>query len=72
MEKENKFVIQGVVHESLPNATFRVTLDSGREVLAHVGGKLRVYHIRILPGDRVSVELPTEDSDRGRITYRFR
>ncbi|MEN3034319.1 MAG: translation initiation factor IF-1 [Aquificaceae bacterium] len=68
--KEKGIVIEGEVLEPLPNATFRVKLDTGHEVLAHVSGKMRVHFIRILPGDRVKVELSPYDLTRGRIVYR--
>jgi translation initiation factor IF-1 len=73
-EKKKKDVIEaeGVVTEALPNAMFRVQLESGHSVLAHISGKMRVYYIRILLGDRVKVELSPYDLTRGRITYRFR
>ena len=64
--------VEGTIAEALPNAMFRVELESGRRVLAHVSGKMRKYFIRILPGDRVKVELSPYDLSRGRITYRFR
>jgi len=60
----------GVVLETLPNANFRVKLDSGEEVLCHLAGRLRIYRIKILPGDRVSVEMTPYDERRGRIVYR--
>ena len=60
----------GVVIEGLPNATFKVRLDDGSEVLAHISGKMRINFIKILPGDRVTVELSPYDSTKGRITYR--
>ncbi len=73
-EKKKKDVIEaeGVVTEALPNAMFRVQLDSGHNVLAHISGKMRMYYIRILLGDRVTVELSPYDLTRGRITYRFK
>lgn len=73
-DKKKKDVIEaeGVVTEALPNAMFRVQLESGHNVLAHISGKMRVYYIRILLGDRVKVELSPYDLTRGRITYRFR
>lgn len=73
-EKKKKDVIEaeGVVTEALPNAMFRVQLDSGHTVLAHISGKMRMYYIRILLGDRVTVELSPYDLTRGRITYRFK
>jgi translation initiation factor IF-1 len=73
-EKKKKDVIEaeGTVTEALPNAMFRVQLDSGHTVLAHISGKMRMYYIRILLGDRVTVELSPYDLTRGRITYRFK
>ncbi|GBC89185.1 Translation initiation factor IF-1 [bacterium HR13] len=68
--KEKGIVLEGTVTEALPNAMFRVKLDTGHEVLAHVSGKMRVHFIRILPGDRVKVELSPYDLTRGRIVYR--
>lgn len=68
--KEKGIVLEGTVEEALPNAMFRVRLDTGHEVLAHVSGKMRVHFIRILPGDRVKVELSPYDLTRGRIVYR--
>jgi translation initiation factor IF-1 len=62
----------GTVEEALPNAMFKVKLDTGHEVLAHISGKMRMYYIRILLGDRVQVELSPYDLTRGRITYRFK
>ncbi len=64
--------VQGVIMETLPNAMFRVTLESGHKILAHISGKMRMHFIRILPGDRVTVELSPYDLTRGRITYRFK
>jgi len=63
---------EGIVMEALPNAMFRVQLESGHSVLAHISGKMRMYYIRILLGDRVTVELSPYDLTRGRITYRFK
>ncbi|MFQ5944867.1 MAG: translation initiation factor IF-1 [Anaerolineae bacterium] len=63
---------EGSVTEALPNAMFRVKLDSGHEILAHISGKMRKYYIRILLGDRVKVELSPYDLTRGRIVYRYR
>lgn len=73
-EKKKKDVIEaeGTITEALPNAMFRVELDSGHTVLAHISGKMRMYYIRILLGDRVTVELSPYDLTRGRITYRFK
>lgn len=72
--KKDKDVIEvdGTVVEALPNAMFKVKLDTGHEVLAHISGKMRMYYIRILLGDRVKVELSPYDLTRGRITYRYR
>ncbi|HHY61214.1 MAG TPA: translation initiation factor IF-1 [Clostridia bacterium] len=72
MAKEDLIEFQGRVIEPLPNAMFRVELDNGHKVLAHVSGKIRMNFIRILPGDRVTVELSPYDLTRGRIVYRFK
>ena len=64
--------MEGVVVENLPSAVFRVKLDTGNEILAHISGKMRMYYIRILPGDRVKVELTPYDLTRGRIVYRYK
>ena len=72
MAKEEAIVVEGTVVEPLPNAMFRVELDNGHKVLAHVSGKMRKFFIRILPGDKVTVELSPYDLTRGRITYRGR
>lgn len=72
MAKEDAIEVEGKVVEPLPNAMFRVELAQGHKVLAHVSGKMRVNHIRILPGDKVTVELSPYDLTRGRITYRFK
>jgi len=61
-----------MITETLPNAMFRVQLDSGHKILAHISGKMRMHFIRILPGDKVTVELSPYDLTRGRITYRFK
>jgi len=71
MAKEELIEAEGEVIEALPNAMFRVKLDSGQIVLAHVSGKMRMHFIKIVPGDRVKVELSPYDLTRGRITYRF-
>ncbi|MGM0568006.1 MAG: translation initiation factor IF-1 [Elusimicrobiota bacterium] len=68
---ENKLEVEGVVVESLPNTMFRVKLDIGSEILAHISGKMRVNYIRILPGDRVRVEVSKKDPTRGRVIYRL-
>ena len=70
MAKEEAIEIYGVVEEALPNAMFRVQLEHGHERLAHISGKMRKFYIRILPGDKVKVELSPYDLTRGRITYR--
>ena len=70
--KEDTIVMEGTVVESLPNAMFRVQLDNGHVVLGHVAGKMRRFRIRILPGDRVRVEVSPYDLDRARIVYRHR
>ncbi len=72
MSKADLIEVSGVVNEALPNAVFRVTLDNGHKVLAHISGKMRMNYIKILPGDRVTVELSPYDLSRGRITYRMR
>ena len=71
MAKKEAIEVEGTVTESLPNATFRVELANGHKVLAYVSGKIRMHFIRVLPGDRVLVELSPYDLSRGRITYRF-
>jgi translation initiation factor IF-1 len=70
MAKEDAIEVEGTVIESLPNAMFRVELENGHKVLAHVSGKMRMNFIRILPGDRVKMELSPYDLTKGRITYR--
>jgi translation initiation factor IF-1 len=70
LSKEEAIEVEGSVIEPLPNAMFRVKLDNGHVVLAHISGKMRKFYIRILPGDRVTVELSPYDLTRGRITYR--
>jgi translation initiation factor IF-1 len=70
--KEDAIVLEGTVIEPLPNAMFRVELENGHAVLAHISGKMRMHYIRILPGDRVQVELTPYDLSRGRITYRYK
>ena len=70
MSKEDLIQVEGKVLETLPNAMFRVELDNGHKVLAHVSGKMRMHFIRILPGDRVTLELTPYDLTRGRITFR--
>ena len=72
MAKQKPIVVDGEVTEALPNATFRVKLENGHEVLAHIAGKMRMYYIKILPGDRVKLEIPPYDLSKGRITYRYK
>lgn len=72
MAKEDLIEVEGEIAEALPNAMFRVKLDNGHVVLAHVSGKMRMHFIRILPGDKVKVELSPYDLSRGRITYRHK
>lgn len=72
MPKKETIEVEGVAVESLPNAMFRVELANGHKVLAHISGKIRLNYIRILPGDKVLVELSPYDLSRGRITYRFK
>ena len=72
MSKQDVIEVEGKVIEALPNAMFKVQLENGHVVLAHVSGKIRMHFIRILPGDRVTVELTPYDLKRGRITYRFK
>ncbi|OGW85700.1 MAG: translation initiation factor IF-1 [Omnitrophica bacterium RIFCSPHIGHO2_02_FULL_46_11] len=71
MPKEDAIEVEGTIVEPLPNAMFRVKLDNGHLVLAHISGKMRMHYIRILSGDRVKVELSPYDLTRGRITYRI-
>jgi translation initiation factor IF-1 len=70
--KEDIIEVQGSVMETLPNAMFRVRLENGHVILAHISGKMRMHFIRILPGDKVTVEMSPYDLTRGRITYRFK
>jgi translation initiation factor IF-1 len=72
VSKQDVIEVEGTVLEPLPNAMFRVELANGHQILAHVSGKIRMHFIRILPGDRVTVELSPYDLTRGRITYRFK
>ncbi|MFQ5965431.1 MAG: translation initiation factor IF-1 [Candidatus Scalinduaceae bacterium] len=72
MAKEEPIKVEAVVKEALPNAMFRVVLENGHEVLAHVSGKMRMHYIRILPGDKVTVEMSPYDLSKGRIIYRQR
>ena len=72
MAREDNLRLEAKVVEARPNATFVVELENGHEVLAHISGKMRMHYIRILPGDRVQVELTPYDLSRGRITYRYK
>ena len=72
MAKQNAIELEGTVVEPLPNAMFKVELENGHQILAHISGKMRMHYIKILPGDRVTVELSPYDLDRGRITYRYK
>ncbi|MEW6213884.1 MAG: translation initiation factor IF-1 [Nitrospirota bacterium] len=72
MPKEDNIEVQGTVIETLPNAMFKVELESGQVILAYVSGKMRMHFIKILPGDKVTVELSPYDLTKGRITYRFK
>ncbi len=72
MPKEETIQVEGKVLEPLPNAMFRVELNNGHKILAHVAGKMRMHHIKILSGDKVTVELSPYDLSRGRIVYRYK
>ena len=72
MAKEEPIKVDGTIVETLPNATFRVELENGYKVLAHISGKMRMHFIKILPGDKVTVELSPYDLTRGRIIYRYK
>ena len=72
MAKEDAIELEGTVVEPLPNAMFKVELENGHQVLAHISGKMRMHYIKILPGDNVTIELSPYDLDRGRITYRYK
>lgn len=72
VSKEDAIELEGKVVEPLPNAMFKVELENGHQVLAHISGKMRMHYIKILPGDKVTVELSPYDLDRGRITYRYK
>ena len=72
MPKKENIEVEGTVVEALPNAMFRVELANGHEVLAHISGKIRIHYIRVLPGDKVLIELSPYDLSRGRITYRLK
>ena len=72
MAKEPAIEIDGEIIETLPNAMFKVKLENGHEVLAHISGKMRMYYIKILPGDKVKLELSPYDLTKGRMTYRYK
>jgi|TARA_X000001036_G_C20139433_1_gene586671 translation initiation factor IF-1 len=71
MAKEKNIEVDGEIIETLPNAMFKVILENGHEVLAHVSGKMRMHYIKILPGDKIKLELSPYDLSRGRITFRY-
>tara|TARA_Y100001960_G_scaffold309874_1_gene368753 strand:- start:652 stop:867 length:216 start_codon:yes stop_codon:yes gene_type:complete len=71
MAKEKPIEVDGEIKETLPNAMFRVTLDNGHEIIAHVSGKMRMHYIKILPGDKVKLEMSPYDLSKGRITFRY-
>lgn len=72
MPKEESIEVQGEILETLPNATFKVKIESGQQIMAYISGKMRMHFIKILPGDKVTVELSPYDLTKGRITYRFK
>lgn len=72
MAKNDVVELEGEVLEALPNAMFKVRLENGHEILAHISGKMRMHYIKILPGDKVTVELSVYDLNRGRITFRYK
>ncbi len=72
MAKQERLIVEGTVIEALPNATFKVELENGHQLLAHLSGKMRKFYIRVLLGDRVRIELTPYDMDRGRLVYRYR
>lgn len=72
MAKQKSIKVDGTILETLPNASFRVKLENGHEVLSHISGKMRMHYIKILPGDKVSLELSPYDLSRGRIVYRYK
>ncbi|HEH5590534.1 TPA: translation initiation factor IF-1 [Staphylococcus aureus] len=72
MAKQDVIELEGTVLDTLPNAMFKVEIENGHEILAHVSGKIRMNYIRILPGDKVTVEMSPYDLTRGRITYRYK
>lgn len=72
MAKNQMIEVSGVISEALPNTTFKVKLEDGREILAHLAGKMRLYRIKVMPGDRVKMEMSPYDTNRGRIIFRER
>jgi translation initiation factor IF-1 len=72
MAKQSSIRVDGTIIEALPNAMFRVELDNGHKILAHISGKMRMFYIKILPGDKVSLELSPYDLSKGRIVYRYK
>ncbi len=72
MAKQSTIEQDGVISEALPNAMFRVRLENGHEIIAHISGKMRMHYIRILPGDRVKIEMSPYDLTKGRISYRYK
>jgi translation initiation factor IF-1 len=72
MAKQGAITVDGIIAEALPNATFRVKLENGHEILARISGKMRMHYIKILQGDRVTIELSPYDLSKGRITYRYK
>ena len=72
MAKEEKIEVEGTILEALPNAMFRVEMEGGHKILAHISGKMRMHYIKILPGDKVTIEMTPYDLTKGRITYRQR
>ena len=71
-DKKGKIEVEGTVVEALPNTLFRVELNDGRKVLCHLAGKMRMFHIRVMPGDKVKVEMTPYDETKGRIIYRYK
>jgi translation initiation factor IF-1 len=72
MAKQGAITVDGIIAEALPNATFKVKLENGHEILARISGKMRMHYIKILQGDRVTIELSPYDLSKGRITYRYK
>ncbi|MFT4968691.1 MAG: translation initiation factor IF-1 [Chitinophagales bacterium] len=72
MAKQDLIKLDGIITEALSNAMFRVKLENGHEVVAHISGKMRMHYIKILPGDKVAIEMSPYDLDKGRITYRYK